>query len=49
MQPGELAETCMRLDSRRLIKISADLQSVEVVMNLMGSDVSMRKELIFNN
>ena len=46
MNPNQLAETSMDPASRRLIQISADKQSVEVVMNLMGADVSARKKVL---
>ena len=46
MNPSQLAETSMDPASRRLIQISADTHSVELVMNLMGSDSSMRKKVL---
>ena len=46
MQPNELAETCLNPRTRRLMRISADKQSIAFFADLLGIEVSTRKELL---
>jgi len=46
MQPVELAMTSMEPTTRRLVRIEADRESVKYIMDLLGSEVSVRKDLL---
>lgn len=46
MQPSELAETAMNPATRRIKQITGDRGALEYLTSLIGSDVSLRKELL---
>ncbi|MFW5992397.1 MAG: DNA topoisomerase (ATP-hydrolyzing) subunit B, partial [Halanaerobiaceae bacterium] len=51
MNPGQLWETTMNPERRKLEKVEIDdeIEADEIFTRLMGSNASLRKEFIFNN